>query len=147
MTFFEELNDENTTGVAIKNIQFASENNNIILISPVGLYNIDALTSSVHYVTAAATANININVRGSSTLSLNSTLLVGQSVTVTYLMTVGFSPFTIISLQVDGSTQIINWVNNITPPLIPSCFMSFTFTILKKGSGTYTVLGSVTRYG
>jgi hypothetical protein len=111
-----------------------------------GTYNFDVANSSVVYNSTAATGDITLNLRANSSATLASIVPSGSSVTVTYLMTTGSTGYIVSGIQLDGATQTIKWVGGITPVKVSNTIMSFTFTALNI-SGTYTVLGSATRFG
>jgi len=121
---------------------------NVTLISAQsGTYNFNVLDGAIRYTTANSTANITLNVRGSSTVTANAMIGSGQSTTVTYLLTNGSTAYGITALQVDSSAQTINYAGGVSPAQIPNTITSYTFTIIKTSTTpTYTVLGSATRY-
>jgi len=109
--------------------------------------NFDFLTQSVILNTGTANANVTLNVRGNSAISTNSILAIGQSVTVTYVMTTTSTPYGITALTIDGIAETIRWVNGIVPSQGANSTNSYTFTVIKTAATpTYRVLGSLTRY-
>jgi hypothetical protein len=117
---------------------------NITIISaPTGTYNLDVLTSPIRYATNNSTANITLNVRGNSTTTLDSLLTNGQSITVSYAVTTGSSPFGITSLSVDGSTVTPKFAGSTA--ISANSIITYTYTLIKN-SGVFTALGSITRY-
>lgn len=139
------LSVTNTT-TAIKTMPYGTEKVGI-LAAPTGTYNLDILTQSIVYATGNATANITLNVRGNSSVTANSLMAVGDSLTTTYVMTSNATPFVVSAMQIDGSSQTIKWVNGSAPVGIPNTVTAFTFTAIKTASTpTYTVFGGATRY-
>lgn len=120
----------------------------ISIISPAsGVYNINILSNAIQYSNTTATANVTPNFRGNSTISLNSLLSVGQSITATYVMTTGVIVYNIANIQIDSVAQTIKWVNGLAPTGVANTTTSYTFTLIKTAATpTYTVLGSATRY-
>jgi len=110
-------------------------------------YNFDLINQAIVYNTANANANITLNFRGNSTVALNSMLAVGDSIVGTYIVTTGSTPYGVTAVQVDGSSRTINWAGAATPAQFANTKLSYTFTLIKTASSTYTVLGSQTRYG
>lgn len=114
-----------------------------ITTSPTISYNFDVLTSPIRLTSNAASSNLALNIRGNSTVTFNSLLSNGQSMTVSYAMTTGTTPYQITALSIDGA--------GVTPKFAGSTITSansintYTYTIIKN-SGTFTVLGSITRY-
>jgi len=131
----------------INSATYAIENINLIS-SQTGTFNFDLLGNVINYSTAAATGNLILNFRGNSSVSANTMIPYSKSVTATYLMTTGSTPYGITALQIDGVSQTINWVSNIVPAQVANTKNSYTFTLIKTSSApAYTVLGSSTRYG
>jgi hypothetical protein len=128
------------------NMSYATEN---VTLGGVltGIYNYSLLDNSITFNTSAATGNVTLNFRGDSTTTLNSLLSTGTSITATYIMTTGITGYIVSAVNIDGIAQTINWVSNIVPYQIPLTKMSFTFTIIKIATSSYTVLGSATRFG
>jgi|694.fasta_scaffold02809_16 hypothetical protein len=136
----------NVASTPIANLPYGSEAVTITTTAP-NTYNLDILSSSVVLCTADATANTILNIRGNSSVTANSLVSVGQSITNTILIKTGASLYTVTTLQVDSANQTINWVNGSVPLGAASSLVSYTFTVIKTASTpTYTVLGSATRY-
>lgn len=113
-----------------------------------GTVNYDAKTQAVYYVTANATANWILNVRGDGTpTTLNSFMTTGQSLTIGLLVTQGTTAYYQTSLTIDGNAQTVKWINGSAPTAgNVSGIDSYTFTILKTAASTYTVFGSLSRF-
>jgi hypothetical protein len=122
---------------------------NISLISAqTGTYNFDLISNAIRYTTSNASANLTLNFRGNSSVSANTLLANGQSITGTYVFKTGSTPYGITALQVDTSVQTIKWASNIVPLQVANTLTSYVFTIVKTSTTpTYDVLGSATRYG
>jgi hypothetical protein len=120
-----------------------------IIGAQTGTYNYDLLNGAIQYSTANATANLSLNFRGNSATSLNSVLSTGQSITGTYIITLGSSAGVgqINAVSVDGAAQAVAYAGNIQPTTFSYTTTAYTYTIIKTGSATYKVLGSFTRYG
>ena len=136
------LTTGNINVTKIANIVVGLENVNLIP-AQTGTYNFDILTSPIQYATANATANLTLNVRGNSTTAFSSLIANGQSITVSYAMTTGTTPYGITSFAIDGSSFTPKYDGSTI--FVSNAVTAFTYTIIKN-SGTYTVLGSVTRY-
>ena len=121
---------------------------NISLIgAQTGTYNMDLISNAINYSTANATSNVTLNFRGNSSVTANTLIANGQSVTSTYVMTNGTTPYGITGIQVDGVSQTIKWAGGLTPTSYANTTVSSTFTIIKTSTTpTYVVLGSSTRY-
>lgn len=102
---------------------------------------------SVIYLTANATANGAINIAWTNSKSLNSKLTVGQSVTCVLMITNGSTAYYPTSIQVDGATVTPKWLGGSPPSSGNSNSIdTYTFTVIKTASSTYTVFASASRF-
>ena len=112
-----------------------------------GTVNVDISTSAVKYYTANASANWTFNFRGDGSNTLNSLLSIGQSATVAFLVTNGGTPYYPTAFQVDGVSVTPKWQGGAVPAAgNASSIDSYTFTIIKTASATYTVLASQVKF-
>ena len=121
---------------------------NVALIgAQTGTYNFEMLDGSIQYSTANATANLTLNFRGNSSITANTMIANGKSITSTYLMTTGTNAYTISGTELDGSSATVKWINGVTPFGVSNCVTAYTFTIVKTSTTpTYSIFGSATRY-
>jgi hypothetical protein len=114
-----------------------------------GTINFDALTQSILYYSANASANCTLNIRGNSTVTLDTILPTNDTLTVVFLNTVGSTAYIANTIQIDGSTVIPKFVNGTAPNVgirLANAQQSYTLTIMKTAGNTYNVLGSLTEY-
>jgi hypothetical protein len=114
-----------------------------------GTINYDVTTQSVVYFTSSASANWTINLRGNGTTALNTLLSTGQAITVAHLVTNGGTAYYNNVVQVDGTTSGVTtrWQGGAAPTTGNANSIDvYTYTIIKTGSATFTVLASQTRY-
>jgi len=112
-----------------------------------GTINFDVTTQSVLYYTTNASANWTMNFRASSGTSLNTALGTGESVTVVFMATNGSTAYYASAFQIDGSSVTPKWIFGSSPTSgNASSIDAYTFTIIKTGSATYTVLASQIKY-
>jgi hypothetical protein len=112
-----------------------------------GTINFDTLTQGVLYYTTNASANWTLNVRGSSSVTLNTALTTGDSITVAFAATQGTTAYFQSAFSIDGTTVAPKWQGGIAPSAgNASSIDIYTFTIIKTATNTYTVLGSQTRF-
>jgi hypothetical protein len=136
----------NIANTPIASLPYGSEAVTITTTAP-NTFNLNLLSSSVVLCTANATANTILNIRGNSSVTANSIVSVGQSITNTILIKTGASVYTVTTLQIDSANQTINWVNGSVPLGASNSLVAYTFTAVKTATTpTYTVLGSATRY-
>ena len=113
-----------------------------------GTFNIDVYDNSVLLLDTAMTANWTINVRGDNIFqNLNSVLAVGESITVVCLATQGVTPYYNSVMQINSVTQTVKWQGGTAPTAgNASSVDSYSYTIIKTASSTYTVLGNLTQF-
>lgn len=110
-----------------------------------GTVNFDADTQGVLYYTSNASATWILNVRGSSSTTLNSKLTTGDSVTIAFLVTQGSSgaSYYQTSLTIDGNAQTVKWTGGTAPSAgNASAVDIYQFTIVKTANATFTVFGA-----
>lgn len=108
----------------------------------------DILTQPILYLTSSATANCTVNFRGNSTVSLDSFLTTGQSLTVSLLVTNGSVGYKANVVQIDGALQTPKWAGAVVPQVgNPFCIDLYSYTIVKTAPATFTVLASQQKYG
>ncbi len=125
------------------------ERMNIVASAATGTINLDTDTSGSWYYTSNATGNWVLNVRASSSTSLNSILTTGDSLTVAFLATQGATPYYNTSLQVDGTTSgvTVEWQGGTAPAAGNASGIDvYLYNIIKTASATFTVLASQTKF-
>ena len=103
---------------------------------------------SILFHTSNATGNFSINFRGDASNTLNSTLAIGKSITIAFLVTNGATAYYQTGLLIDGVSVTPKWQNGSTPTSgnINSIDI-YSYTIVKtSNSPTYTVLASQTKF-
>ena len=112
-----------------------------------GTVNVDTLNSSVFYYTLAATANWTFNIRADESNTLNSIMNVGEALTLAFLITNAAVAYYPTIIQVDGSNITPEWQGGSAPISgNVNSIDSYTFTIIKTGFATFTVLGAQTQF-
>ena len=107
----------------------------------------DAITQGVMLYTSNSSGNWTLNVRGNSGTSLNTSMAVGQSLTIAFLATNGSSAFYQTGFQIDGTTTTIRWIDAIAPSSgNANSIEVYSYTIIKTANATFTVLGSRSRF-
>jgi hypothetical protein len=121
------------------------EDVNVVASAATGTINFDVETASVWYYTSNASANHTLNFRFSSSVSLDTSLAVGDAITLVWLNTNGSTPYYPDVIQIDG---------NAVTPKVPaaitggnaSAIDAYSFTIIKTASATFTVLETQTKF-
>jgi len=120
----------------------------ITAAAPASTQNFDLLTQPVQYFTTSAANNWTINLRGNSTVAMNTLLSTGQSVTMAILTTQGATAYYNSTVQVDGTTTGVTtkWQGGAPSAGNASGIDVYTYTIIKTASATFTVLASLTQF-
>lgn len=112
-----------------------------------GASSIDIETSTVWLFTNNPTADFTLDFRWNLTTALNASLPVGQSVTVTVMLTQGATAYRPTAFTIDGASVTPKWQGGVAPSAgNASAIDVYQFAILKTGASTYTVLGSLTKF-
>ena len=112
-----------------------------------GTINFDAITQSVLYYTTNASGNFTMNVRGSSGVTLNNSMVTGQSLTIAFLCTNGSTAYYQTAMTIDGTSVTPKWQGGTAPSAgNASSIDSYVYTIIKTGAATFTVLASQTKF-
>ena len=125
----------------------AAETVTIAATAATGTVNFDVSTQSILYYTSNASANWTLNIRGSSSVALNSIMSTGQSVTITHLVTQGGTAYYNSAVTVDGTSVTPKWSGGTAPSAGNANSVDvYSYTLIKTGSGSFTVFASQTRY-
>jgi len=107
-------------------------------------------TQSVLYYTSNASANWTINLTGASTpVTLDTLLSTGQCITVVHMVTQGSTAYYNNVVQVDGTTSGVTtkWQGSVVPTSgNASSIDVYSYTVIKTGSATFTVLASQSQF-
>ena len=102
---------------------------------------------AVQFLSNDQTANRLVNFRASASVSLDNSMAVGESVTAAILFKNGTTPYYINTVQIDATTVTPKWQGGSAPTGgNASSIDVYTFTIIKTGSATFTVLASQTQF-
>jgi hypothetical protein len=126
-------------------IRGIEEDINVVASAATGTINFDVSTASIWYYTSNATANHTLNFRYSSSVSLNTALPVGDTITLVWLNTNGTTAYYPNTIQIDGTTVTPKVPAAITAGNA-SAIDAYSFTIIKTASATYTVLETQTKF-
>ena len=120
---------------------------NVVASAATGTVALDALTAGTMLYTSNATGNWTLNVRGSSSTSLNSILATNDSITVVFLNTNGATAYYQTAFQIDGASVTPKWQGGTAPSSgNTSSIDAYVFNIIKTASSTFTVLASQTKF-
>ena len=113
-----------------------------------GTVAIDYLSAPSVYYTANAAANWTLNVRGNSSVTMNSIMSVGDVATVTFLSAQGATAYLANAVQVDGSAVTPKWQGGTAPTSgNVNSIDGYTLTVVKTAATpSYTVFASQTKF-
>jgi hypothetical protein len=127
--------------------QDAAEVTTISATAATGTINFDVTTQSVLYYTTSASANWTVNVRVNGTTSLDTIMYTGQALTVVFLVTQGATAYYNNAVTIDGSSVTPKWQGGVAPTGgNVSGIDTYTYSIIKTASATFTVLASLTQF-
>jgi len=115
--------------------------------APTATFNYDVNTQSVLLNTANAVNNWTLNVRGASGVTLNTTMAIGNSITIAHAQTVNSITFYNSAFTIDSVSVTPKWTNATAPTNSAGTGIDmYVYTIMKTASATYTVFASRTNY-
>lgn len=124
-----------------------SEKITVSATAATGTVNFDTITQTILYYTTNASANFTLNFRGNSGTTLDSIMATGESLTATFLNTNGATPYYPNAFQVDGGSVTPKWSGGTAPAAgNASSIDAYSFTIIKTGSATFTVLAGAVQF-
>jgi hypothetical protein len=119
----------------------------IVAAGSTGTINVDTLTASVEYYTGAATANWTLNVRGSGAATLNSTMAIGEQISIVYLNTNTATAYIPSGFTIDSVSVTPKWLGGVAPATgTVNGVDAYVYTIIKTAASTYTVLASQNKF-
>lgn len=119
------------------------ENITVTASAPTATTNFDVGTQSIQYYTSSATTNFTLNIRGTSLVTLDSLMGVGQSVTIALMVTNGATPYYPTSMSIDGVSTSVLWRGGIAPTAGDANAVDmYGIVIVKRAAATYTVFAS-----
>jgi hypothetical protein len=108
--------------------------------------NIDVITSGIWFFTSPAVSNFVFNIQGNADVKLNDITSIGQAITIV-VMTVNASvAFYNTQLQIDSANVGVRWQNSTVSSGNANALDSYSYTLIKTGSGQFSVLASQTKF-
>lgn len=138
----EALGSANKLAAKFSNIK---EKINTVATAPAGWVTIDLTTASI-WRFIAATANWNINVRGSSTATLNSLMDIGDTVSLSVMVPQGSTGFYSTAVQIDGVSATIWWAGAVPTGGYPNCLNVYSYAIEKIANNSFIVYASQAKF-
>ena len=128
-------------------IQAVKEKVTVTAVATTGATNFDFLNQAVLYHTTTATGQFTLNLRGSSSTTLNNVLSVGESATGAFLNT--NSTFYVSTITIDGSSTnvTLEYQGGAAPAAGNAGIDVYSFTVIKTTTTpAYTILASQTQF-
>lgn len=120
------------------------ESANVYTTAIGGNVNIDLENNTVYFFSSNTTANVTFNFRANTQNTLDSQLLIGQTVTSAILLKQGATRYR-ANVYVDGTLQNPFYLGNSAPSFATTQQESidlYSFNILKTAANVYTVLAA-----
>jgi hypothetical protein len=125
----------------------AGETTTVSATAATGTINYDVITQSVLFYTSNASANWTVNLRGNSSTTLNTLMAVGETRTVTFMVTQGSTAYYNNAVTIDGTSVTPKWQGGVAPSAgTASAVDIYTYAIVKTASATYSVFASKTDF-
>jgi len=106
-----------------------------------GTVNYDVLTQAVWNFSSDASGNWTLNIRGDGSNSLNSIMDTGESITVAHIVKQGGTAY------YNSAVQVPEWQGGEAPSEGNiNSLDTYTYTVIKTGDATFTVLAALTQY-
>ena len=104
--------------------------------------NINVEDGMVHLFTTTETTTSTPNIRYNGSTALNARMSMGQSIVVTLITTAAAAAYS-ANITIDGGAVTENWIGGSAPSSGGSSGVDIhTFTIIKTGDATFTVIGN-----
>jgi hypothetical protein len=128
-------------------IQSVAEKVTTAATAATGTINYDVLTQAVLNFTSDAAANWTLNIRGDGSNTLDNIMDTGESVTIAHIVKQGSTPYYNSAVQIDGSSVTPEYQGGSAPTSGNASSLDvYSYTIIKTGSATFTVLASQTQF-
>ena len=128
-------------------IQQVTEKATITASAASGTVDYDVITQAVLNYTTDASGNWTLNIRGDASNSLDSIMDTGESITIAHLVSQGGTAYYNSAVTIDGSSVTPEWQGGSAPTGgNVSSIDVYTYTVIKTGSATFTVLAAQTQF-
>jgi hypothetical protein len=112
-----------------------------------GTVNFDVITQAVLNYTTDASGNWTLNIRGDGSNSLDSIMDTGESLTIAHIVSQGGTAYYNSAVQIDGGSVTPEWQGGSAPTGGNASSLDvYTYTVIKTGAATFTVLASQTQF-
>lgn len=108
--------------------------------------NIDVITSGIWFFTSPAVSNYVFNIQGNATTKLNDITAIGQAITIVVMTVNAATAFYNTQLQIDSANVGVRWQGSTVSSGNSNALDSYSYTLIKTGSGQFSVLASQTKF-
>ena len=120
---------------------------NILATAATGTIDLDVSTASVNIRTSNSAGNYVLNVRGSLSVTLNSLMETGESITVTFESPNGSTAYYATGYTIDGNAVTPKWLGGTAPSAgNVSATDLYMLQIRKTANATFTCLASLSKF-
>ena len=106
--------------------------------------NFDVISSSTMYYVRNSTGDFCINLRGSSSCTLNALMPLNSSLSVSIIHTNASTPYSLLGLSIDGTSRTPTWAGGGgVPSGIANATNIYSLTAFKTGDNLFRVFGSL----
>jgi hypothetical protein len=148
------LTDQNVTSPKISpNLQISLvrvlESANVFSTAIGGNVDIDVSNNTVYYFSANTTANVTFNLRANAIHSLNSTVRIGDTISLALAVNHGTQRH-MANVYVDGEAQTMYYIANTRPTSVIIANQEinlFSYSVIRTGLSSYVVLAANTLFG
>jgi hypothetical protein len=125
----------------------AKEKVDIQAAAATGTINLYLATSSIRYNTVNASGNWTLNVAFSASASLDSSMAIGESVTLCHMVRQGSTAYIASVIKIDGNTVTPDWQGGAAPAGgNPAGLDVYTFVIVKLAAATFEVMAALIQF-
>ena len=145
----ESLANVSITGGVAANVLLQNRNREFVTIEANGAANTidyDVNTQQVLLYQGNATANVTLNLRGNSSVTLDTVIEVNAAITVAFGMVSNATAYYIEQVQIDGSNVTAKWQGGAPTGGTANSTEVYVINAIKTAANTYTVFGSVTAF-
>jgi hypothetical protein len=134
------------TGSITGTVGYLIERANVVASAPPAVTNLDLITAPILYFNSNTTQNITANIRGNSTITLNSLLSIGQSTTFVIFVP-NATAYYVNTVRVDNTVVTPYWQGGLTVAGGNANSIDiYTFAVLKTANATFKVFASQVKY-
>lgn len=155
----EALTNVNVTGGSIANVTLTDSNASDLLLQnrnrefvtintggAANTINVDVNSQQVLLYTGNATANVTLNIRGNSSVTLNNVMETNSSITVAFGMTSNATAYYVNLVQIDGANVTPKWQGGAPTGGTANSTEFYVLNTIKTAANTYSVFGSKTAF-